>query len=288
MNLLVKRRGDRDRDRRLLRERLRDRRISIAPAVASLSLAATIGLAGCAPVDSPPPSDSPSQQLQGEITIFAAASLSASFTELAETFTAANPGVTVAPISFDGSSTLATQIVEGAPVDVFASADEATMEKVADEIAGTPTHFASNLLQLAVQPGNPLDITGLPDLTRPGLQLALCAPEVPCGVASRTILKAQGVAVTPVTEEQNVKAVLTKVKAGEVDAGLVYVTDVLDSAGAVDGVTIAGAESARNSYPIATMAASQQPDIAEAFVSFVLSDEGQAILASYGFSQPKL
>ncbi|GAA1228262.1 molybdate ABC transporter substrate-binding protein [Rhodoglobus aureus] len=279
MSPLVKRRCGR-------RRRLRDRRIAIAPAVASLSLAATIGLAGCAPVDSPPASDSSSQQLQGEITIFAAASLSASFTELADAFTAANPGVTVAPISFDGSSTLATQIVEGAPVDVFASADEATMEKVAEELAGTPTPFASNLLQLAVQPGNPLEITGLADLTRPGLQLALCAPEVPCGAASHTILDAQGVAVTPVTEEQNVKAVLTKVKAGEVDAGLVYVTDVLDSAGAVDGVPILGAERARNSYPIATMAASQQPDIAEAFVSFVLSDEGQAILATYGFSRP--
>ncbi|TQO20339.1 molybdate transport system substrate-binding protein [Rhodoglobus vestalii] len=284
MNSLTKHRGGSGRNGS--RHHRRNRRTSTALAVASLSLAATIGFAGCAPVDSPAASDSSGQQLQGEITIFAAASLSASFTELAEAFTAANPGVTVAPISFDGSSTLATQIVEGAPVDVFASADEATMEKVAEELASTPVLFASNLLQLAVQPGNPLDIAGLADLPRPELQLALCAPEVPCGVASRTILKAHGVAVTPVTEEQNVKAVLTKVKAGEVDAGLVYVTDVQDSAGAVDGVPIPGAERVRNSYPIATMAASQQPDIAEAFVSFVLSDEGQTILATYGFSRP--
>ena len=271
-----------------MKYRIRRRRSTLCAAttVAALSLAATLALAACTPVQSAPSSASTTGALQGELTIFAAASLSASFTELAEGFRAENPGVTIAPISFDGSSTLAAQISEGAPADVFASADEATMQQVSDELAGSPTLFASNMLQIAVQPGNPLDITTLTDLTKPGVQLALCAPAVPCGAASHTLLDNEGIVLKPVTEEQNVKAVLTKVQLGEVDAGLVYVTDVLDAAGAVDGVTIVGAESARNTYPIATLRASTQPAIGEAFVRFVLSDQGQSILAKHGFSRP--
>ncbi len=224
--------------------------------------------------------------LHGELTIFAAASLTASFTELATEFSSNNPGVTVNPISFDGSSTLATQIIEGAPTDIFASADEANMQKVNALLAGSPTPFASNVLQIAVQPGNPLGISRLLDLAEPGVQVVLCAPEVPCGAASHTLLNVESIELKPVSEEQNVKAVLTKVRLGEADAGLVYVTDVKAAAGAVDGVTIAGADRASNTYPIAAIKASKNPTAATAFVVFVLSERGQAILAKYGFSSP--
>jgi molybdate transport system substrate-binding protein len=263
-----------------------------APSLAAtLALVATLALAGCTtglltPWSAPSSdaaSDVPAGTLQGELTIFAAASLNDSFTELAEAFSAENPHVTVAPISFDGSSTLATQISEGAPVDVFASADEATMAKITAELAAPPTLFTSNELQIAVQPGNPLGITTLADLAQPGLQIALCAPEVPCGVASHQLLDRDGVALGPVTEEQNVKAVLTKVQLGEVDAGLVFVTDVLAAAGMVDGIRIVGAERARNSYPIAVLNTSSNPDVAQAFLRFVLSERGQTILAGHGF-----
>ncbi|WP_246837248.1 molybdate ABC transporter substrate-binding protein [Salinibacterium sp. UTAS2018] len=255
-------------------------------AVAAVAIAGLVGLSGCSAADPAPASTSSDGALQGELTIFAAASLTASFTELAEAFSAENPGVTIAPISFDGSSTLATQISEGAPADVFASADDATMQQIGDELASAPVAFATNELQIAVQPGNPLDITTLGDLAEPGVQVALCAPAVPCGAAARILLDAAAVDLTPVTEEQNVKAVLTKVELGEVDAGLVYVTDVQDAAGAVDGVAIADAATARNNYPIAVLNEAAQPAIAEAFVDFVLSAPGQSILASYGFVKP--
>lgn len=260
-------------------------RRSVFPAAVLAS--AALLLPACTPVvPAPGPASSDTRALSGSLTIFAAASLTASFTELAKEFGSDNPGVTIAPISFDGSSTLATQIDEGAPVDVFAAADEASMARVADLIDGTPTDFAVNVLQIAVQPGNPLGITGLADLVKPGVQVVLCAPEVPCGAASRKILDLDGVTVTPVSEEQNVKAVLTKVQTKEADAGLVYLTDVSAAAGSVDGVVIAGAGRAANSYPIAALKASANPDVAGAFVDFVLSARGQAVLAKYGFTAP--
>ena len=253
----------------------------------ALAVAGILALAACSPTsESVPTSDAPSSALRGNLTIFAAASLTASFTELATDFSAKNPGVTVNPIFFDGSSTLATQINEGAPADVFASADEASMQRVKALLAGSPMPFASNVLQIAVQPGNPLGITGLVDLAKPGVQVVLCAPEVPCGAASHKLLNFESIALKPVSEEQNVKAVLTKVQLGEADAGLVYVTDIKAAAGAVDGVTIAGADRARNIYPIAVVKASTHAAAAKAFVNFVLSDEGRAILAKYGFSAP--
>ncbi|MEO7348245.1 MAG: molybdate ABC transporter substrate-binding protein [Terrimesophilobacter sp.] len=257
----------------------------VAAAAMTLSACAT-GATATPTVPHGTASNGAASNLTGELTIFAAASLTASFTELSEAFVAANPGVTVKPISFDGSSTLATQINEGAPVDVFASADEANMAKVADIIDGTGTIFVTNVLQIAVQPGNPKKITGLADLAKAGVTTVLCAPAVPCGTASHKILDLDGVTVTPVSEEQNVKAVLTKVRLGEVDAGLVYKTDVTSSAGAVDGVDIAGADRAINSYPIAALKESKNAAVAKAFVEFVLSPAGQKILAKYGFGAP--
>jgi molybdate transport system substrate-binding protein len=250
----------------------------------ALAASVAVALAACSPT-TPAPEPGADDALTGSLTIFAAASLTASFTELADEFAADNPGVTVQPISFDGSSTLVTQLQEGAPADVFASADEANMAKVADLVDGS-TIFVTNVLQIVVQPGNPLGITGLADLAKPDVQVVLCAPEVPCGTASHTLLDLTGVSLTPVSEEQNVKAVLTKVQAKEADAGLVYVTDVAAAGDSVEGVDIAGADRAANSYPIAALKDSANPAVAKAFVDFVLSTRGQAVLAKYGFSAP--
>ncbi|MEO8907885.1 MAG: molybdate ABC transporter substrate-binding protein, partial [Microbacteriaceae bacterium] len=188
----------------------------------------------------------------------------------------------------DGSSTLATQLIEGAPADVFASADQANMDKVATAklLDGSSAVFASNTLEIVVQPGNPKKITGLADLAKSELQVVLCAPQVPCGTASHTLLDADGVTVKPVSEEQNVTAVLTKIKSGNADAGLVYVTDVKAAGSSVSGVTIPDADKAINRYPIATMKTAPNPTVAAAFMKFVLSADGQKVLATYGFAAP--
>ncbi|HRN29413.1 MAG TPA: molybdate ABC transporter substrate-binding protein [Terrimesophilobacter sp.] len=257
------------------------------PSIRSLAVvaAAAMLLAGCAITRDEPGTPEPTQEstLTGSLTIAAAASLAGSFGDLAAEFEAEHSGVEVRPLILDGSSTLATQLREGAPFDVFASANESNMDKVADLVVD-PTLFATNTLQLAVAPGNPLGITSLEDLV--GLDVVLCAPEVPCGDASQQLLTAKGVSITPVSEEQNVTAVLTKVAAGEADAGLVYVTDVADAGGEVTGVDVGGAEVIINRYPIAAVAESPNADIAAAFVAFVLSERGRAVLATYGFGSP--
>lgn len=258
-----------------------------------VALAAVALLAGCASSGSgsgdastPRASTSKADSLSGDLTIYAAASLTASFNDLAKGFHKLHPKVTVKPIDYDGSSTLATQLRQGAPADVFASADQATMNKVTDLVDGRARVFASNILQIAVQPGNPKKITDLKDLTDSDLQVVLCAPAVPCGTASHRLLDADGLTVKPVSEEQNVTAVLTKVKSGDADAGLVYVTDVTAAKGAVDGVTISDADKAVNEYPIAALKEAANAPLARAFVKYVLSDAGQAVLARYGFGKP--
>jgi molybdate transport system substrate-binding protein len=223
--------------------------------------------------------------LSGSLTIFAAASLKKGFDQLREQFQTANPGVTINEITYDGSSALATQIQGGAQVDVFASADTKNMDKIADMV-NTTTEFATNTLQIAVAPGNPKGIIGLADLTEPGLTVVLCAPEVPCGSAAHAALDKGDVHVTPVSEEQNVTAVLTKVASGDADAGLVYRTDVMASDGKVDGVDFAQAAEAVNHYPIAVLREAKNPDAARAFIDLVTSHAGQAVLADLGFGKP--
>ena len=254
-----------------------------------VGVAAVIAISGCSTEDPDLAESTPlATGVSGELTIFAAASLTASFDELAEAFTAENPKVTVNPIVYDGSSTLATQLIEGASADVFAAANESTMADVAGagELYGDSSIFVTNTLQIAVAPDNPEKITGLTDLTRDGLLVVLCAPEVPCGAASQELLDLDGIPLTPASEEQNVKGVLTKVGAGEADAGLVYKTDVSAAAGAVDGVDIEGAERAINNYTIGVAASAENPEAAQAFVDFVLSDAGQKLLGSFGFGSP--
>ncbi|WP_217184860.1 molybdate ABC transporter substrate-binding protein [Streptomyces sp. AC495_CC817] len=264
-------------------------RIPALLAATALGLAALAGCSGSAPSpsDSPEASASASDELGGELTIFAAASLTAAFDELAAAFEAQHPDVDVLPISYDGSSVLATQLIEGAEADVFASADEKNLAKVTDAgLADAGEPFATNVLQIAVAPGDPKGVKTLADLADPGLTVVVCAAEVPCGSASRTLLDAAGVTLTPASEEQNVTAVLSKVKSGEADAGLVYATDVEAASDAVTGIEIDGADAATNVYPIAELSASKNPDTAHAFLVFVLSDAGQKVLASHGFGAP--
>lgn len=245
----------------------------------------------------PPAPTSAGPELEGDLTVYAAASLAPAFDELAMRFEQRHPSVDVQPITYDGSSSLATQIIEGAPADVFASADENTMQMVVDEgLASDPELFATNTLVLVVPTGNPGGVDGLDDLADPDLTVVLCAAEVPCGAASATLLSNAGVAASVDSYEQNVTAVLTKVSAGEADAGLVYVTDAATRSSArtggasapddVEAIEVDGADEVVNRYPIATLAGSTDPDAADAFVAFVRGTEGRDVLAAFGFGAP--
>ena len=255
--------------------------------VAGILLAATIGLSGCAgaaPAASPTVSG---DTLQGSITVFAAASLKATFTELAAEFEAAHPGTDVA-LNFAGSADLVTQITEGAPADVFASADEKNMAKLTDDdlVEGEPVDFATNVLEIAVPPGNPAGIETFADLGAPGVKLVVCAPEVPCGAATLKVAEASGVTLAPVSEESSVTDVLGKVTSGEADAGLVYVTDVKAAGDAVDGIPFDESGDAVNTYPIATLVDAEAPAVAQAFLEFVTGEAGLSVLAAAGFGKP--
>jgi molybdate transport system substrate-binding protein len=220
----------------------------------------------------------------GSLTIFAAASLKASFTELARTFEARRPGTTVT-LSFAGSADLATQISQGAPADVFASADTRNMEKLQEAglVDGGPRVFATNTLAIAVPPGNPAGISSFTDLAKPGTRLVQCARQVPCGAAVAAIEQRTGAGLNPVSEENSVTDVLGKVISGEADAGLVYVTDVRSAAGKVDAVPFPEAATTVNSYPVAVLANSRNSADARAFLELLASPEGQQVLASAGF-----
>ncbi|MFJ4998396.1 molybdate ABC transporter substrate-binding protein [Microbacterium sp. NPDC088619] len=253
-------------------------------AVSVVLTAAALALTGCAAgTEAPTPTatDATGGTVSGELTVYAAASLSGAFEEIGAAFTDANPDVDFSGV-YDGSSTLVTQLLEGAPADVFASADEANMDKLEDA-AVDPTLFASNTLVIAVPTGNPGGVETVADLA--DVTTVLCAPEVPCGAASATLLSNAGVTVEAASLEQNVTAVLTKVAAGEADAGLLYATDVVGRDD-VEAIVPDGAEKVVNHYPIATLSEAPNSAAADAFVAFVLSDEGQRILADFGFGAP--
>ena len=223
----------------------------------------------------------------GTLTVFAAASLTDVFTDLGQRLEEENDGLTV-QFNFAGSSALATQLTQGAPADVFASANGSQMAVVADAglADGDPTVFTANVLQIAVPEGNPAGVTGLADFAREELALAVCAPEVPCGAAAEDVFTAAGVTPRPDTQEEDVRAALTKVELGEVDAALVYATDVTAAGDAVEGIAFPEAEDAVNEYPLCTLAAAPDPEAARAFVDLVLSDEGQQALEDAGFRAP--
>lgn len=249
-------------------------------AILTAGMTAALALAACGDDATSDPASG------GSITVFAAASLSDAFTEVADRFEEANEDVSV-ELSFAGSSSLREQILGGAPADVFASADEADMDRLVE--AGEvepPEVFATNRLQIVVPAGNPAGVEGLDDFADPDLLIGLCAEEVPCGHLGREALGQAGVTPAPDTDEPDVRALLTKVEAGELDAGLVYVTDVVAAGDAVEGVDLPAEVDVVASYPIAATTRSEHPDAARRFIEFVLGAEGQAILERSGFERP--
>ncbi|QCO98507.1 molybdate ABC transporter substrate-binding protein [Arthrobacter sp. 24S4-2] len=254
--------------------------------------ALSAALAGCAsgtPGSSATPGAgaSGSPKLAGAITVFAAASLKATFTKLASDFEAKNPGTKIT-LNFAGSSDLVTQITQGAPADVFASADTKNMTKLsaAKLIDATASNFATNVLEIAVPPSNPASISSFADLAKPGVKVVVCAPQVPCGAATDTVERATGTTLVPVSEEPSVTDVLGKVTSGEADAGLVYVTDVKTAGDKVKGIPFAESDRAVNTYPIATVGTSKNKDLAAAFIAMVTGREGRKVLNDAGFGAP--
>jgi molybdate transport system substrate-binding protein len=241
-----------------------------------------MALAACGTADEQPAASNAKSTPSGEVTVFAAASLTEAFTDIGRRFETANPGTKVT-FDFGASSALAKEITEGAPADVFASAAPKNMDQVTNTGATT---FASNTLMIAVPKGNPAGVRGLADFADESKKIALCAEEVPCGAAARKALDAAGITAKPDTLEQDVKAVLSKVELGEVDAALVYRTDVKAAGDKVEGLAFPEADKAINKYPIVVLKQAPNAKAAKAFVDYVLSAEGEAVLTKAGFGKP--
>ena len=253
-------------------------------AVIAAGLAAVV-VAGCSSSSSSTPSTSSSSST-GTITVFAAASLMETFTKIGKQFEAAHKGDTV-KFSFGPSSGLATQITSGAPADVFASASPTTMDTVVKAgDAANPQTFAKNTMEVAVPPNNPAHVTSVNDLAKSSVKVALCQPQVPCGVVAAQVFKNAAITVKPVTLEADVDSVVTQVETGNVDAGMVYVTNVLSAGTKLKGITIPANLNASTLYPIATIKSSKHASIAKEFVDYVLSPAGQQVLAAAGFLKP--
>lgn len=244
------------------------------------------GGTGTAPETGNATASGASSKLSGKVTVFAAASVKSVFTKLAGEFESRHPGTEVV-LSFAGSSDLVTQISQGAPADVFASADSKNMAKLQEQsLVGTPINFATNTLEIAVPRGNPASITSFADLAKPGVKVVVCASQVPCGAAADRIEEATGTALKPVSEESSVTDVLGKVASGEADAGLVYVTDVKNAGDKVEGIPFPEARQAVNTYPIAAVGTTRNRELAAAFISLVTGSDGQKTLADAGFGAP--
>lgn len=246
--------------------------------------------AGCSAASSPTPAPTGSTGggagSSATLTVFAAASLKESFTSIANDFETAHPGVTVT-LNFGPSSGLASQILAGAPADVFASASQKNMDQVTTSGAATaPVVFATNAMAIALPPTNPGHITALTDLARADIKVAVCQSAVPCGVGAAQVFTKAKINVTPVTQEADVKAVLTKVQLGEVDAGIVYVTDLTAAGDKVKGLDIATDLNYSTAYPIATLTKAANPSLAADFVAAVTSASGRKVLQAAGFAAP--
>lgn len=266
--------------------RARVRALSMPVIAASVAAAALAGCGSSSGGGSASAGSSSGSTVKGTITVLAAASLTEAFTTLGKQFETAHPGTKVV-FSFGPSSGLATQITAGAPADVFASASQNNMDQVtsAGEASG-PTVFVKNTMEIAVPPNNPANIATVADLAKTGVKVALCQAQVPCGTVAKQVFDNAKITVKPVTEEADVKSVLSKVQLGEVDAGVVYVTDVRAAGDKVKGIEIAGDVNASTSYPIAALAKAPNAAGAKAFVAFVLSAAGQAVLMQDGFAAP--
>jgi len=259
-----------------------------AAAAATSPAAATVApTTTAAPTTTEAATTTAAPTVSGDVTVFAAASLTAAYTEMGDAFKTSNPDANVV-FNFAASSDLVTQINQGAAADVYASADTANMKKLTDAggNAGEPQMFATNSLQIIVQPGNPKAIKTLADLANPDIIYVTCAPEVPIGKYAQQALDSAAVTVTPASLEENVKGIVTKVTLGEADAGIVYTTDVIAAGDKAEGIDIPEENNVIATYPVAVTKAAPNPDGAQAFIDFVLSDQGQKILASYGFTSP--
>ncbi len=246
------------------------------------ALAALLLLTACGGVASGSPSPAPT--VSGQLTVLAAASLTDAFKDEGQAFQKRYPGTHV-DFSFGASSALAVQVEQGAPADVFASADQTNMDKVAGQVAGAQRVFAGNRLQIAVPAGNPKHIASLAGLARPDVVLVLCAPQVPCGSYAKQAFQKAGVAAAPRSLEADVRSVLTKVATGEADAGIVYTTDVRSAAGKVQGVDIPDSQNVPATYPVGALRSASNPRAAAVFVDFLVSPDGQTILQRHGFSK---
>lgn len=244
-----------------------------------VAVATTLTVGACGSDDAGSSSD--------ELVVFAAASLTESYTELGAAFETEHPDASVV-FNFAASSELVAQIGNGAPADVFASADLNNMNTLVDagDNDGEPVVFATNRSEIIVGPGNPLGVTGIESLADPEVIVVVCAPDVPCGSYAAQIFERAGVSLTPASYEENVKGVVTKVTLGEADAGIAYATDVIAAGDGASGVEIPDDVNVIAEYPIAVTAESSNGDLARAFVDFVVSPAGQDILASYGFTAP--
>jgi molybdate transport system substrate-binding protein len=241
-------------------------------------------LSGCSSASS-----SSSGKLTGPLSVYAASSLTEAFNKAKTTLEAANPGLHIT-YNFAGTNALVSQIEQGAPADVFASADTKNMDKLVTKgLVETPVTFAKNKLEIAVAPGNPKHITGLADLARPDVTVVLEAPGVPAGDYTREVLAKKGITVTPKSLETDVKSALAKVESGEADATVVYVTDVKAAGSKVTGVPVPDSDqpSPPITYPIAVVKASKNQDAAKAFVDSAVSGDVQKALVTAGFLPPK-
>lgn len=255
--------------------------------IAAAAVALMCVISGCGSSNQASPTSSTTATGGGKLIVFAAASLKKTFTDIGQQFKTDNPGTDI-EFNFAGSSDLVTQLTQGAPADVFASADTNNMNKAAQAglLAGDPVNFASNTLTIVVAPGNPRKVASFKDLTQSGLSVVVCAPQVPCGSATQKVEKATGVQLNPVSEESQVTDVLNKVTTGQADAGLVYVTDAKGAGNKITAVAFPESAGAVNTYPIAALTQSKDPELARKFVDVVTGEPGQKVLSAAGFAKP--
>ena len=255
-------------------------------AILSVAMVGFGALTGCSSSGTAATKSASSGALSGSITVFAASSLKEAFTTLGDQFMKAHPGTSVA-FNFDASSTLAESITQGQQSDVFASASPKNMDTVVQAgEADTPTNFVKNRMEIATPPGNPKGVKTVADLAKSGVRVALCDPAVPCGSTALEVFANANVTVKPTASEPDVKSTLGIVETKEVDAGMVYVTDVRAAGSSVTGVTIPDNLNASTTYPIAVLKHSADQSLAKAWVDYVLSASGQKVLTADGFLKP--
>jgi molybdate transport system substrate-binding protein len=264
---------------------MRNHRARMGVAVICLAIVALLAAACGSSSRTTIRTTSASQKASGTVVVFAAASLKDAFDTIGKQFEQANPGVSV-KFNYAGSSSLATQIKQAAPADVFASADTKSMDTVTNDNlgSGSPQVFARNTLEIMVAAGNPKHIKSVADLAKADVKVAVCASDVPCGAYTQEVFKKAGVTVNAVSQETSVSSVVTKVTLGEVDAGVVYTTDVKAAGDKAAGVAIPANQNVTAEYPIVELKDAPNKDGAAAFINYLLGSDGQKVLASYGFT----